>query len=99
MHALLFSLFFVLAGDQQEDVRRFAGILDYLAGDYGGAVQGGKIIDAGEYEEQGSFLKDAATLAAKLPPTEVDAVAGVAELHRMFEDKADPAAVAAAARA
>src|SRR5262249_40226997 len=48
---------------ETENVRRLAAILDYVAADYAGAVQGGAIKDAGEYQEQRSFMKDAAALA------------------------------------
>jgi high-affinity iron transporter len=63
-----------------EDARRLCAILDYVAGDYGGAVASGTISDAGEYAEQVGFLTDAATLARRLPPTAFDAPTGVGAL-------------------
>jgi high-affinity iron transporter len=76
-----------------EDARRLAAILDYVAGDYGGAVRGGAVIDAGEYAEQQGFLVDARALAGRL-----GAETGVAEVAALVEGKAEPERVAAAAR-
>ena len=43
------------------DLRRAVALLDYVAGDYGHAVgPGGAVLDAGEFEEQQGFLRDAA---------------------------------------
>ncbi len=81
-------------GGADEDLRRLCAILDYVAADYGGAVKDGQILDAGEYKEQLTFLRDATALAAKIP----DAQAGVAEVAKMVDDKADPAKLGEAAR-
>ena len=41
--------------------------LDYLGVDYPGAVQNGKVLDQGEYDEQIEFATSARTLIAALP--------------------------------
>jgi high-affinity iron transporter len=52
--------------DATEALRRVAGILDYIGGDYRGAVApDGTVIDQGEYVEQGSLARDADALAAQ----------------------------------
>jgi high-affinity iron transporter len=76
----------------EEDLRRLAAILDYIAADYAGAVKNGAVIDEGEYREQLSFLTDAAGLAAKVPGADVAPVA------KLVAAKAEPAEVAQAAR-
>lgn len=82
----------------QDDLRRLSSILDYVAADYPAAVKDGAVRDEGEFKEQLSFMKDAETLARRLPPSSVDAVAGVAEAAALVAGKADPARVAEAAR-
>lgn len=82
-----------------EDARRLCAILDYVAGDYGGAVSAGAISDAGEYAEQVGFLADAATLARRLPPSTFDAPAGVGALVDEVHAVAPPDRVAVDARA
>ena len=47
-------------------LRQVAGVLDYVAGDYRGAVDAnGVVLDAGEYDEQRSLVRDADALAAQ----------------------------------
>src|SRR5688572_11151777 len=82
----------------REDLRRLSSILDYVAADYPIAVKDGAVVDEGEYAEQISFMKDADALARRLPPSTVDAVAGVAEAAALVAAKAYPAKVAEAAR-
>src|SRR5262249_9155192 len=79
--------------DTDDDLRRLAAILDYVAADYGGAVKDGAVTDENEYKEQLAFMADAAALAARVPG------ADVAEVQRLVAAKADPAQVAQAARA
>jgi high-affinity iron transporter len=51
---------------QQEGLRQIAGILDYIAGDYRGAVSAnGEVLDASELGEQRSLAKDAEALAGQ----------------------------------
>ena len=78
-----------------EDLRRLAAILDYVSSDYAGAVKDGRVLDAGEYQEQLSFMHDAAELAGRID----DAKKGVAAVDALVQAKADPAQVATAARA
>ncbi|MEY4575507.1 MAG: hypothetical protein RL701_210 [Pseudomonadota bacterium] len=52
---------------QQDTLRQVAGILDYIGGDYRGAVGvDGKILDEGEYKEQKSLAEDARNLLVKV---------------------------------
>jgi high-affinity iron transporter len=84
------------AGDA-EVVRRLAAILDYVAADYGGTVKDGAIVDATEYQEQLSFLRDAKELARKLPQdadataTAIDGLEGLAREHVPGDKLADAA--------
>ncbi len=63
-----------------EDARRLSAILDYVAVDYGAAVQDGKKTSEAEYAEQVGFLEDAVVLAARLPKAGTDVTGAVAEL-------------------
>lgn len=85
-------------------VGRLAGILDYVAADYPGTVQGGALTEAGiegEYEEQRVFLKDAAAIAAELPPPPkpIQLAAGITALQQQVARKVEGAEVTNAARA
>ena len=81
-----------------DDLRRLSSILDYVAADYPAAVKDGAVLDQGEYDEQVSFMKDAAALAAKLPPSTIDAAAEIGRTAALVDAKADPAKVAETAR-
>src|SRR5688572_4329055 len=83
----------VAAEPSNEDARRLAAILDYVAADYAVAVSDGKITSEGEYAEQIGFLDDAATLAERLPPAEVDVTARVAFLKSQVEALASPSLI------
>lgn len=76
-------------------------LLDYLAVDYAGAVQGGKVVSEAEYKEMIEFSRSARERIALLPPTSAklalqqQAVA----LEKLIADKSPPEKVAGAARA
>ena len=54
------------AGAGPQPLRQVAGVLDYVAGDYRGAVdERGAVLDQGEYDEQLSLVKDADALAGQ----------------------------------
>lgn len=76
-------------------------LLDYIAVDYGGAVEGGAIKDEGEYKEMVEFAAQAATLAARLPavPQQPEIAARAAALQQSIARKASAAEVAQSARA
>src|SRR5688572_24055183 len=61
------------------DVQRLVALLDYIAADYGGAVRGGQIVDAFEYEEQQRFVQDVRQIAAGLIETREGGAAGAAD--------------------
>src|SRR6188472_730800 len=77
LRLVLASIFALLAsvigaGARAEDgagsssLRQIAGILDYIAGDYAGAVApDGRVLDEGEYKEQRSLAGDAEALAVQ----------------------------------
>src|SRR5215831_13433734 len=81
---------------QAENVRRLAAILDYVAADYGGAVADGKVKDEGEFEEQRSFMQDAAAFATKIGDSSV--AASVRAISAAVDGKAPPQQVADQAR-
>src|SRR5882672_6445881 len=48
------------------DAQRLVTLVDYIGGDYAGAVKDGRVIDEGEYAEQLKFVTDARALAKGL---------------------------------
>lgn len=76
-------------------------LLDYLAVDYAGAVQGGKVVSEAEYKEMVEFSRSARERIALLPPK--DAKQGLQQqavaLEKLIANKASPDQVATAARA
>lgn len=88
------------------DVQRLVSILDYVAADYGGAVRGGAVLQADEYDEQQRFLADARRIAGELLVTRAqgDPVAdplirGIDEVTESVARKAEPAEVETGCRA
>lgn len=71
-------------------------LLDYLAVDYAGAVQGGEVIDASEYAEMREFAATVREQLAALPATEGQAALRTQadRLVAAIEAKRDPDAVA-----
>jgi high-affinity iron transporter len=85
-----------LSAAQHEDVRRVAGLLDYVAADYGAAVHGGEVLDGEEFEEQLALLAEARFRMARLPAGGggVDLVAGLRRLRSLVVAKAAETVVA-----
>lgn len=85
--------------DLTENVRRLGSILDYIAADYGGCVEDGRVVNDLEYAEQKSFLDTARELAKDLPrPSKPLALADeLAALDRQVASLAPADEVAAAA--
>ncbi len=84
-----------------ESTPRFAiHLLDYLAHDYGGAVQKGKVISQGEYDEQKEFAQKVYELAGTLPEikNEKAVYAKIEKLKQMIDGKAEASEVALQAR-
>jgi high-affinity iron transporter len=87
---------FAQTADQGQSLRQVAGILDYIGGDYRGAVDAsGRVLDQAEYDEQLSLEADADALAAQA------GIAGdaplrqsLAALRRDLQAKAPPGAIA-----
>jgi high-affinity iron transporter len=75
-------------------------LLDYLAVDYAGAVDGGKVVSASEYAEMREFSASVGERIAALPATPAKArlVARSATLQALIARKASPPEVAAEAR-
>jgi high-affinity iron transporter len=86
-------------------LERLAALADYVAADYHGAVQDGKVVAASEYEEQRGLIAEAQKLAADLAPLPDHAAARVAlagdigRLVAAVDHKASEAEVASACRA
>jgi len=80
--------------------RLLVHLLDYLAADYGGAVQKGKVIDDGEYAEQLEFSKTVLSLGKTLPELkDAEGIAGLCQsLDDLIHAKGEPEKVAALAR-
>lgn len=104
--APLFLCLFVLFGAapaaaQPGDVQTTWRLLDYIAVDYPGAVQGGKIVSAAEYKEMTEFAGSARERIGALPPRPAKArlTADSNGLQAAIARKAPPAEVARLAKA
>jgi len=75
-------------------------LLDYLAHDYGGAVQNGKVVSPSEYDEQIEFAHKVSEIAAALPEVKSNQVVSekINKLKKLIETKADAKDVALMAR-
>jgi high-affinity iron transporter len=90
------------AAQDGSDGQRLVSLLDYVAADYGGAVAGGVVISAFEYEEQLGFLDTAATLVAGAAQSAEDRVAigtRIEALRSAVRDKVDATVVAGLGKA
>ncbi len=98
---LLLSVAAGAAQPQGGDVRQAWQLLDYIAVDYAGAVDDGKVISAGEYAEMQEFSATARERIAALPdnPQRADLAARAQTLVALVGKRADAAAVAEAAHA
>ena len=74
------------------DVQTAWRLLDYMAVDYGGAVERGRIKSASEYAEMTEFAASVSARLATLPPTPQRAVliAGAARLQAVVARKGSP---------
>src|ERR1043165_479200 len=99
--ALLFGSAPVLAAPVTADVQTTWQLLDYLAVDYGGAIQSGRGVSASEYAEMREFSASAGQKVAALPPNPAKgALVGESRLFApRMEQKGDQPQVAAAAHA
>jgi high-affinity iron transporter len=80
------------------DAQRLVALVDYIGGDYPGAIKDGRVLDEAEYAEQLKFAADAQTLARGLQADE-PLRAALALIDRLVQEKADPETVLAACRA
>lgn len=78
------------------DVQTAWRLLDYMAVDYGGAVDGGRIKSASEYAEMTEFAASVSARLATLPPTPQRAalMSGAAHLQVVIGRKESPEEVA-----
>lgn len=74
-------------------------LLDYLAVDYGGAVQNGRVVSASEYAEMREFSAQVRTILSRLPETSASAslIAASEQLQASIDAKATPELVASRA--
>jgi high-affinity iron transporter len=84
------------------DAQRLVALVDYIGGDYGGAVSGGAVVSPSEYEEQLRFAADALSIARNLLgqaayPSDALLVS-LGEVESLVQEKADPERVARACR-
>lgn len=81
---------------------RLVSLIDYVAADYGGAVSGGSVVSAFEYEEQLGFLEAAVALvpiASRTPEDAIALTARVEALRAAVLAKQDAGLVASIGRA
>lgn len=97
--AFAFLMTSAAAVESEEGARRAWQLLDYVAVDYAGAVQGGKVVRESEFQEMNEFASTAATEVAGLPnaPARAALQAQAEELRTLIADKADAGVVAAKA--
>lgn len=98
---LLLLLFPILAtAAEPADVKTTWRLLDYMAVDYRGAVQGGQVLNPDEYAEMRDFADTVRRQLEALPDHEARAslVAGAVELQNAIAARAEPADVARVAR-
>jgi high-affinity iron transporter len=84
------------------DGARLVSLIDYVAADYGGAVSGGSVVSAYEYEEQLGFLETAIALVPKASRSAEDAAALTARVEALraaVRGKEDAKVVASIGRA
>jgi high-affinity iron transporter len=83
------------AAAQRQDVQTSWRLLDYLAVDYPGAVQHGRVVSASEYKEMTEFAGSVGERIAALPakPAKPRLVAGADALTAAIARKAPPAEV------
>jgi high-affinity iron transporter len=79
------------------DAQRLVTLVDYIGGDYSGAIQDGRVLDEAEYAEQLKFASDARALAKDLGGDDT-LLATVGEIERLVQAKADPGEVRKACR-
>jgi high-affinity iron transporter len=96
---LLFSTFLAVCGQavaETGDVQTAWRLLDYIAVDYGGAVEHGRIVSESEYAEQVEFAATVATKITALPskPGQEALQASVKRLQQAIADKVEPDRVA-----
>jgi high-affinity iron transporter len=94
--ALLFGL---LSAPIEQSPRALVHLLEYLAADYGGAVQNGKVLSASEYAEQMEFIGMANEMGATLAksPDYANVQKDLATLKRFVSHKEDAEKVSALA--
>jgi len=63
---LLFSPLFYSSSHASQEAKRVLSLVDYIGGDYKNAVQGGKVINEGEYKEMLEFSTDSLRLFVEL---------------------------------
>lgn len=86
----------VAAQEKPVDARQLWQLLDYVAVDYSGAVEKGKVVSEAEYAEMLDFTANAATQIQALPAhaTKNDIAAAIKALREAVVRKADAAEVA-----
>jgi high-affinity iron transporter len=84
----------------RDSARVLIHLLDYLAQDYAGAVQGGNVISPAEYEEQKEFIGKAWQMRSGLVDSTLakEVVPELSHLKSMIFSKADPDSVSLLAR-
>lgn len=86
--------------DDDKSPRFVVHLLDYLASDYGGAIENGKIVSESEYSEQKEFALKVYELATTFPEIKNDSIIldKIAKLKTLIDNKSDAVDVALLAR-
>ncbi len=99
----LIPLIAAAAPAPQDDVQRLIALVEYIGGDYGGAVEGGKVVSQAEYQEMTEFSAKVVRAFAPLKSRFAAETGGALEanvklLESLIGAKADATAVGAQAR-
>lgn len=99
--ALIFTFSFPSLAQEKSSPELVIHLLDYLAKDYGGAVQNGKVVSESEYKEQIEFVEIVASNAYGFDKLKADEkfIASVRNLEKLIKSQASADEVAKLARA
>lgn len=90
--AIIISFSFLAQAQDKSSPELVIHLLDYLAKDYGGAVQNGKVISQGEYSEQVEFIEIVVKNAQGFDKLKANQefIAGVSNLEKIIKSKGSP---------
>lgn len=100
LFAIMISFSFLTQAQEKSSPEIVIHLLDYLAKDYGGAVQNGKVVSESEYKEQIEFVEIVVKNASGFDKLKADEkfIASVHDLEKLIKSKGSAEEVAKLAR-